>query len=532
MPNESKPKAQPLDTPSDDPNVCIHGVYLRSACSECELSQDVRNGFICAEWKQIGEGPILDFATMRRRQVVYRCDRPDGHKGDHVDSVLFVSWKQSEPAPLDTPPCNHVWPWRSNTGFEDCNKCGIPYFIEPQYSCNWNEWFNANRARFRSTIQLPAGVSIGELELWTAEAWTAAISVSRQSEPLAQPLDIPRSTPMLSGSYYAQAVEFSYRLNSEDADVYGAALLELRDLIEKCEPLDTEGERQQDDGYLARAEKFMANAAKLGDSPLLYMIAAAFKNEDRAQRAEAKLAALPELRVETGHRQINSLWTGKENLPCGCPASTEYIYYNSETKHAHCIKCGDAYRHQSQIVDTEEHPCADCEGCNKPDCPCNAREYEGQEAVAYSDGFITGREAGYHHCGSCSHAWEGHDGECKAYMNDGSICGCRKIVTNWVDTEGDKQELVSTPCCNYSYVFADRGPIYWNSLNGVVQCHNCGHSFGSNVKSEPFDSWWARDGRGYDPDTEDVSWFDKRKELAEYTWLAALSSKPVTEEKA
>jgi len=30
-----------------------------------------------------------------------------------------------------------------------------------------------------------------------------------------------------------------------------------------------------------------------------------------------------------------------------------------------------------------------------------------------------------------------------------------------------------------------------------------------------FDKWWQEDGRMLDPDTEDVPWFDKRKELAE-----------------
>jgi hypothetical protein len=63
-----------------------------------DTSKDVRNGFICAEWEQRSEGPILDINTMRRRQVVVRCDRPDGHKGDHVDSVILVNWPQSNPA--------------------------------------------------------------------------------------------------------------------------------------------------------------------------------------------------------------------------------------------------------------------------------------------------------------------------------------------------------------------------------------------------------------------------------------------------
>lgn len=30
-----------------------------------------------------------------------------------------------------------------------------------------------------------------------------------------------------------------------------------------------------------------------------------------------------------------------------------------------------------------------------------------------------------------------------------------------------------------------------------------------------FDKWWSEDGRMYDPDTEDVPCFDKRKDLAE-----------------
>lgn len=44
---------------------------------------------------------------------------------------------------------------------------------------------------------------------------------------------------------------------------------------------------------------------------------------------------------EDGNR--NHFWKGDEKMPCGCPASTEYPYYNSETKHVHCIKCGRAY---------------------------------------------------------------------------------------------------------------------------------------------------------------------------------------------
>jgi hypothetical protein len=40
-----------------------------------------------------------------------------------------------------------------------------------------------------------------------------------------------------------------------------------------------------------------------------------------------------------------------------------------------------------------------------------------------------------------------------------------------------------------------------------------------------FDAWWQQDGRGYDPDTEDVPWFDKRKGLAEYAFDAGRRSR-------
>lgn len=48
---------------------------------------------------------------------------------------------------------------------------------------------------------------------------------------------------------------------------------------------------EEDTEYLTRAVKFMDDAAKMNNAPLPYMIAAAFKNEDRARLAEAKLKA-------------------------------------------------------------------------------------------------------------------------------------------------------------------------------------------------------------------------------------------------
>ncbi len=50
---------------------------------------------------------------------------------------------------------------------------------------------------------------------------------------------------------------------------------------------------QSDEEYLAKAQKFLEEAKKLNDVPVAWMVAAAFKNEDRARRAEEKLTAAP-----------------------------------------------------------------------------------------------------------------------------------------------------------------------------------------------------------------------------------------------
>lgn len=42
------------------------------------------------------------------------------------------------------------------------------------------------------------------------------------------------------------------------------------------------------------------------------------------------------------------------------------------------------------------------------------------------------------------------------------------------------------------------------------------------MTDKAFEKWWAEDGRMYDPDTEDVPWFDKRKELAELAFAKGL----------
>jgi hypothetical protein len=40
-----------------------------------------------------------------------------------------------------------------------------------------------------------------------------------------------------------------------------------------------------------------------------------------------------------------------------------------------------------------------------------------------------------------------------------------------------------------------------------------------------FDEWWDNDGKYYDPDWDDIPWYDKRKSLAEYAWHRALETR-------
>ena len=43
------------------------------------------------------------------------------------------------------------------------------------------------------------------------------------------------------------------------------------------------------------------------------------------------------------------------------------------------------------------------------------------------------------------------------------------------------------------------------------------------MNDEAFEQWWKREGISYDPDTSDVPWFDKRKELARKAFGVAMS---------
>lgn len=56
------------------------------------------NGFICGAWKFRAQGPIMNYAQpFIRARYVCRCDLPEGHDGDHVDSVVGVNWSGLNP---------------------------------------------------------------------------------------------------------------------------------------------------------------------------------------------------------------------------------------------------------------------------------------------------------------------------------------------------------------------------------------------------------------------------------------------------
>lgn len=45
-----------------------------------------------------------------------------------------------------------------------------------------------------------------------------------------------------------------------------------------------------------------------------------------------------------------------------------------------------------------------------------------------------------------------------------------------------------------------------------------------DTRPKDFDTWWSADGQYLDPDTSDVPWFDKRRGLAEYAFIAGAAS--------
>jgi hypothetical protein len=62
-----------------------------------------------------------------------------------------------------------------------------------------------------------------------------------------------------------------------------------------------------------------------------------------------------------------------------------------------------------------------------------------------------------------------------------------------------------------------------NCRNVSGNAEACPVHSGLKFTVETFEEWWTRDGKFYDPDTEDVPWFDKRKLLAEYAFEHAKS---------
>lgn len=43
------------------------------------------------------------------------------------------------------------------------------------------------------------------------------------------------------------------------------------------------------------------------------------------------------------------------------------------------------------------------------------------------------------------------------------------------------------------------------------------------INEQSFDEWWEEIGRSFDPDTDDVSWYDKRRGLAEEAFRAGVA---------
>jgi hypothetical protein len=64
-----------------------------------------------------------------------------------------------------------------------------------------------------------------------------------------------------------------------------------------------------DDEYLKQAERFMAQAKKMNDAPIPYMIAAAFMNGDRAAALREEIATLRAdlARERERHREMTEL---------------------------------------------------------------------------------------------------------------------------------------------------------------------------------------------------------------------------------
>jgi len=73
---------------------------------------------------------------------------------------------------------------------------------------------------------------------------------------------------------------------------YGKLLRAHTELRSQVAALLTPLDIQLDEVYIERAKDFLCNSAKMQDSPLVWMIAAAFKNEDKVKASRATIDAL------------------------------------------------------------------------------------------------------------------------------------------------------------------------------------------------------------------------------------------------
>lgn len=91
-----QPDADDDDDEDDDYVVRITSVNGDEL--ECLAQELIVPMFICASWQRRLEGPM-----HARRTVIFRCDCPEGHKGNHVDNVVLVNWPESESDPESRP---------------------------------------------------------------------------------------------------------------------------------------------------------------------------------------------------------------------------------------------------------------------------------------------------------------------------------------------------------------------------------------------------------------------------------------------
>jgi hypothetical protein len=116
---------------SDQKCLCAIGLSANSLCPIHGDSNPLR-GFICAAWKKRTEGPMAS-----RRTLVFRCDRREGHEGDHVDAVLGVNWPESE-SDLECRPRNEWNAVVDQLPSEGIFIGGLRGQLFVPFDCKWN----------------------------------------------------------------------------------------------------------------------------------------------------------------------------------------------------------------------------------------------------------------------------------------------------------------------------------------------------------------------------------------------------------